>query len=133
MSKSKNFAIGAVIAAAAGYVAGILTAPKSGRETRQDIKDGAEQTITEVEKKLKSAHTELHKLLESSRVQLDSVKGKAKTELDSANSFAEQAKEIVRVAISSIHEGESSDKDLQKALSEAEKSIAHLKKFIIKK
>ncbi len=37
MSKAK-FALGAVVGAAAGLVAGILTAPKSGKETRADIK-----------------------------------------------------------------------------------------------
>jgi gas vesicle protein len=37
MSKGK-FALGAIIGAGAGLVAGILTAPKSGKETRADIK-----------------------------------------------------------------------------------------------
>ena len=37
MSKGK-FALGALFGAAAGFVAGILTAPKSGKETREDIK-----------------------------------------------------------------------------------------------
>ncbi len=43
MSKGK-FALGAVVAAAAGFVAGILTAPKSGKETRDEIKDKAVKT-----------------------------------------------------------------------------------------
>lgn len=40
MAKGK-FALGAIIGAAAGIVAGLLTAPKSGKETRADIKDKA--------------------------------------------------------------------------------------------
>ncbi|HSW77649.1 MAG TPA: YtxH domain-containing protein [Candidatus Chromulinivoraceae bacterium] len=40
MTKGK-FALGAIIGAAAGIVAGLLTAPKSGKETRADIKDKA--------------------------------------------------------------------------------------------
>jgi gas vesicle protein len=35
--KTSKFAIGALIGAAAGVVAGIMTAPKSGKETRDDI------------------------------------------------------------------------------------------------
>jgi len=35
--------IGALIGAAAGIIAGFLTAPKSGRETRADIKAKAEE------------------------------------------------------------------------------------------
>lgn len=40
MSKGK-FAIGALIGVAAGFITGILTAPKSGKETRQDIKEAS--------------------------------------------------------------------------------------------
>jgi gas vesicle protein len=40
MSKAK-FALGAIFGAAAGFVAGILTAPKSGKETRAEIKEKA--------------------------------------------------------------------------------------------
>jgi gas vesicle protein len=34
----KKMALSALIAGAAGYVGGILTAPKSGRETRKQLK-----------------------------------------------------------------------------------------------
>ena len=37
-SGAGKFALGALIGAAVGTVAGILTAPKSGKETRDDIK-----------------------------------------------------------------------------------------------
>lgn len=133
MSKTgKNFALGAVFAAVAGYIAGILTAPKSGKETREDIKNVAEQTIGEVEDKLKAAHSELNILLDKAKAKTGDLKGQAQKELNGATTLAEKAKEKVRMAISSVHEGESSDKDLQKALTEAEKSIEHLKKFISK-
>ena len=52
----KKFAIGTVIAAAAGYVAGLLTAPKSGKETREDIKNTAVKTYKVAEKELKELH-----------------------------------------------------------------------------
>ena len=41
MAKTSKFAVGAILGAAAGLVAGILTAPKSGKETRQDLKNKA--------------------------------------------------------------------------------------------
>lgn len=41
MAVSKRFALGAVVGLAAGVIAGVLTAPKSGRETRADIKQRA--------------------------------------------------------------------------------------------
>lgn len=50
MSKGK-FALGALIGAAIGAAAGILTAPKSGKETRADIKAKATEAKKDVEKK----------------------------------------------------------------------------------
>lgn len=50
MSKGK-FALGAIFGAAIGAVAGILTAPKSGKETRAEIKSKAEKMKTEAMKK----------------------------------------------------------------------------------
>ena len=41
MAISKRFALGAVVGVAAGVIAGMLTAPKSGRETRADIRKKA--------------------------------------------------------------------------------------------
>src|SRR4051812_23595938 len=59
----KRFAISTLVAGAAGYLAGILTAPKSGQSTRKDIKDAADNTISEGERQLKKLHTELNDLL----------------------------------------------------------------------
>lgn len=43
-----KLAVGAIIGAATGVVAGILTAPKSGKETREDIKDKATEAKDKV-------------------------------------------------------------------------------------
>jgi len=55
MAISKKFALGAIVGVAAGVIAGMLTAPKAGRETRSDIrrkaadmKAGASDTIDHV-------------------------------------------------------------------------------------
>jgi gas vesicle protein len=47
--KTKRFAIGALIVGAVGYVAGILTAPKSGKETRADISQMRDKTNEAIE------------------------------------------------------------------------------------
>ena len=54
MSKGK-FALGAIIGAAAGLVAGVLTAPKAGKETRADIKAKAGELKADANKKLDDA------------------------------------------------------------------------------
>jgi gas vesicle protein len=41
--KTNRLALGAVVGAVAGIVAGVLTAPKSGEETRDDLKRRARE------------------------------------------------------------------------------------------
>lgn len=127
-----RFALGAVVAAAAGYVAGVLTAPKSGKETRQDIKDAANKRITEIEKQLKQKHTELNNLMKTVAEKAGALKGGAKKEADGVLGKATSAKDRVREALSGIRDGESSDKDLQKAIDEAEKAVEHLRTYLKK-
>jgi gas vesicle protein len=130
--RTKKFAIGAVVAAAAGYVAGILTAPKSGKETRQDIKDTAVRTYSAAEKELKSLHTELSKLMDEARKKAGELKGAAKENLDKAAATAKVAKEKARELLSAVHEGDADDKDLDNAVKEAKKAVAHLQSYLKK-
>jgi gas vesicle protein len=130
--RAKKFAIGAVIAAAAGYVAGILTAPKSGKETREDIKNTAVRTYSAAEKQLKSLHTELSKLLEDASAKAGELSGTAQESLEKATKVAKAAKEKARELLSAIHEGDADDKDLQSAIAEANKAVTHLKSYLLK-
>lgn len=129
----KSLAIGTMIAGAAGYVAGILTAPKSGRATRNDLKDAADKTVSETEKHLKTLHTELNELLDESKIRSSDLKGKTKTELDELTVMATDAKQKAREILSALHEGETDNKELKKAMDEAHKAAKHLKAFLKKK
>jgi gas vesicle protein len=128
----KRLAIGTLIAGAAGYIAGILTAPKSGRETRQDIKQATDQTIAEAEKQLKKLHTELNELLSEAKKRGKTAQGKAKTELDDLTEKASTAKQKAREILSAIHEGDTENKELQRAMSDASKAIKHLRNYLKK-
>lgn len=128
----KRLAIGTLIAGAAGYVAGLLTAPKSGRETRDDIKHAADNTISETEKQLKKLHTELSGLIDEAKTRGESMRGRAKDELDDLTDMAYDAKQKARELLSAIHEGETSNRDLQKAMKEASKAVKHLRSFLKK-
>ena len=130
--RTKKFAIGAVVAAAAGYIAGILTAPKSGKETRQDIKETAVRTYTAAEKELKSLHTELSKLMDEAGKKAGDLKGSAQKNLDKAVAGAKVAKEKARELLSAVHEGDAEDKDLDNAVKEAKKAVEHLRNYLKK-
>lgn len=133
MGKTKKIAASALVASAAGYLAGILTAPKSGKETRKDIKNTAVKAKKEAEAKLKKLHSELDELIADGKKKAAKLTSGAKKELDSAIDSAKAAKEKVRYLLSAIHEGDAEDRDLQKAIKEANKSAKHLKSFLSKR
>jgi gas vesicle protein len=127
---SGKWAIGALTAAAAGYVAGVLTAPKSGKETRKDLQAAAGRALAESEKILKQLHNDLDKLLDDAADRTKPVGVKAKRELDKALKQAAKVKDKARAILSAVHEGEATNKDLDKAVKEARAALAHLKKFL---
>jgi gas vesicle protein len=128
----KKLAIGTILAAAAGYIAGILTAPKSGKETRADIKQAAEHGLSEAEKQLKKLHTELNSVIAEAKAKASALKGKTQEELDKAVSAAMVVKEKARELLSAVHEGDADDKDLKKAIAEANKALEHLNNLLQK-
>ncbi|MGF7228825.1 MAG: YtxH domain-containing protein [Candidatus Saccharibacteria bacterium] len=129
---AKKFALGTLIAAAAGYIAGILTAPKSGRETREDIKETAVKGKAEVEKQLKRLHTEMTSMIGQAKDQAASLKGKAREDIDGAIKSTQGVKEKARELLSALHEGDADDKDLNKAIADANKAIEHLRTYLKK-
>ena len=85
MSKGK-FALGALIGAAAGMIAGILTAPKSGKETRADIKAKAEELKSDADKKLKDVKKSGEKIVRDGKHMAEDYMGRARRAVDSAKS-----------------------------------------------
>lgn len=128
----RNIAIGALFIGLAGYVAGILTAPKSGKETRKDIQKKAARAKSEAEKKLKSLYSELNDLISTGKQRTQAMKSSAKSELTDALNKAQIAREKAREILSAVHEGDADDKDLQKAITEVKSAIEHLKKYVTK-
>ena len=127
---SGKWAIGALIAGVAGYLTGILTAPKSGKETRKDIHDSAVKAKTEAEKRLKELHKELSDLVDKGKKHASKFSAKAQTEYSAAVEKAQSAKQRASELLSAVHEGEADDKELQKAIEEAKKASEHLKAFL---
>ncbi len=97
MSKGK-FALGALLGAAVGVVAGILTAPKSGKETRADIKAKAEETKKKADKVIAEAKVKGEKALNEVRHKTDSAVKDAKSTM---NDYADRVK---RAAVSAKEE-----------------------------
>jgi len=126
----KKVALGAAISAAVGYVAGILTAPKSGKETRKDIKDKAVETYAMAEKELKKLHTELTDVIDEVNDRIASFR--SSKEVMGALDKGREAKQKAREVLSTLHDGDTDDKDLKGAIADATKSIEHLRNFLSK-
>lgn len=127
---SKKWAMRALFAAGIGYVVGLLTAPKSGKETRQDIQSAASKAKKDAEKKLKAAHKELGDLLDKGKDRATKLTKQAKDEYQNLSNRATNAKQRASELLSAIHEGEADDIELQKAIDEAKKASDHLRKFL---
>jgi gas vesicle protein len=136
MAKSRNvvrnIAIGAALSALAGYIAGILTAPKSGKETRKDIKDKTAASYVATEKELKKLHTELADVISEVSNRIESFKGRTGKDAGEALDMGREVKQKAREVLSALHDGEADDKDLKKAIQDATKAIEHLRDFLKK-
>lgn len=127
---ARGFVIGAIIAGAAGYLAGLLTAPKSGKATRKDIEKAAGKAKTRAEAKLKTAYSQLDSLLKKAEQRLKTAKGEAKKSLTQALKQAERAKQKARQVLSAFHEGEVGEDNLKAAALDAKKAASHLEKYM---
>ncbi len=126
----KKLAIGALVGAAAGFVAGILTAPKSGKETRQDIKNTANKAKREAEKQLKALQGELGELIKKGKKLAQEQGAKAKKGFDEALVVAQDKQQKVKEMISALKSGETDQKELDKAIQEAKKAKSHLLEYL---
>lgn len=120
-NKKKSFAIGAVIGAVAGVVTGILFAPKSGKETRQDIKNTAIKTAQKV-------HDETVELVEKAKKLTGKTSNKAKEYTSEAKKTALHLKDVM-VA---FKKGNASDSDLNDAVKKAKEAQKSLMAFFKK-
>ncbi|MBC7869034.1 YtxH domain-containing protein [Candidatus Saccharibacteria bacterium] len=97
MSKGK-FAVGTLFGAAIGLLAGVLTAPKSGKETRADLKAKAEVMKGDASKKVEKVQMKANKVA-------DDMKDKAAVASQDARARSEDLKERAERAIDGARKG----------------------------
>ncbi len=120
------------LAALSGYLAGVLTAPKSGRETRDDLKNAGRRGLSDAEKQLKNVLTALGEVMDEVKVRGATVGDRAGKELEQLTEKAKQARGKAREVLSAIHEGDAQDKDLKEAVSQANQALSHLRAYLKK-
>jgi len=128
----KKVAMAVGLAAAVGYVAGLLTAPKSGKETRADIKNAAQTGMDQAERQLKNITSELADLVEEAKRRGADMGEKARQQLDELVAQARAGREKAREVVSAVHSGDAKDEDLRLAVNQANSALKHLRDYLKK-
>jgi gas vesicle protein len=126
----RKIAIGAIVAGIAGYISGILTAPKSGKETREDIADKAWETKDSVEMQLHDLNDELQSLIKEAKVKTVALSAKAREEFNESVVKAKDAQNKASTVLKAAKAGEASDPDLNKAVKQARQAVKNLGKYL---
>lgn len=122
MKTKGKVALGTAAGLLAGIAAGVLFAPKSGKETRADIKKAADKVA-------KMVHDEADELLAKAKKAQANLSAKAKDELSKIVDRVKSARTRVKSVAGEVAD-KKNDKDLQAALKEAQDAFDHLKKFL---
>jgi gas vesicle protein len=128
----KKIAIGASIAAAAGYIAGVLTAPKSGKQTRRDMKRAAQKGVQSAEAEAKKLQHEAEDLMKEAKSKGADLSDKARKELNELVDKAKIAKDKATTLVVAVKNGEADDKELQRALDQARNALKNVRKYLQK-
>jgi gas vesicle protein len=126
----RKIAVGSAIAGLAGYLAGVLTAPKSGQQTRQDIIRKAEDLKEDTEGQLTDLNDELKDLIKSTKVKTVALSSSARAEFNEAVIRAKDAQNKAAQVLKAAKAGEASDPDLNKAVKQARQAIKNLGKYL---
>jgi gas vesicle protein len=126
----RKIAIGSVIAGAVGYLAGVLTAPKSGKQTRTEIATKAGDIKVDAEAQLHDANNELKDLIKNAKVKTVALSSTARAEFNEALVKAKDAQNKATHVLKAAKAGEANDPDLNKAIKQAKLAAKNLKKFL---
>lgn len=126
----RKIAIGSAVAGLAGYLAGILTAPKSGKQTRKDIGSKADEIKNDAEGQLADLSDELNQLIKSTKVKSIALSSTARAEFNEAVVRAKDAQNKTAQVLKAAKAGEATDPDLNKAVKQARQAVKNLGKYL---
>ncbi len=126
----KKLAVGAVVGGLAGYVAGILTAPKSGNQTRKDLANKAGDLKNEAAEHLQNGVDELSEAIKIAKTKSISLSAKAREEFDETVIKARDAQNKASEVLKAFRAGQSSDPELAKAVKQVKLAQKNLSKYL---
>lgn len=126
----RKLAVGGLVAGLAGYLAGVLTAPKSGKQTRGDITDKAEGVVKSAETELVSLQTELKDAVTRTKSEATALSGKAREEFNEALLRAKDAQTKATSVLKAVKAGQANDPELNKAVKQAKLALKNLGRYL---
>ena len=126
----RKIAIGAAIAGLFGYLTGILTAPKSGKQTLADIAKKAGDIITKAEIELAELQVELKDIIKAVKNKSVALSAKARAEFNEAVIIAKDAHNKAASVLKAVKAGQAEDPELNKALKQARAASKNLAKYL---
>jgi len=126
----RKVALGAALAAVGGYLAGVLTAPKSGKETRRDLADKAGELKNDTGAQLQAAQEELAATIKKAQTKTVALSAQAREEFNETMIRAKDASNKAKMVIKAMKAGEAEDPELNKAVKQAKLAQKNLSKFL---
>ena len=120
------------LVAAGGYLAGLLTAPKSGRETRNDLGNATQVGLSKAQQQLFEVVAELSEVIDNAKSRVADLSDKAQAEFEEATAKAKLARDKAREVLTAVHEGGAKDNDLNLAVVQANRALNHLREYLKK-
>lgn len=125
----RKIALGSAIAGVVGYAAGILTAPKTGKQTREDIVHKVDDVKEDALAELQDLEEELKDIIKTTKVKTIALNSSARAEFNEAVVRAKDAQNKATQVIKAAKAGEANDPDLNKAVKQAKQALKNLGKF----
>jgi len=126
----RKVAAGALFAGISGYLAGLLTAPKSGEETRAQLADKADDLKSDAAIQLEKAHVELGETLKAAQIKTTTLSAQARDEFNEAVIRARDAQNKTKLVLKAIKDGQAEDPELNKAAKQIKQAQKNLSRFL---
>lgn len=109
--KKRGFIKGTFLGILAGAAAGILLAPKSGKETQSDIKRKVKATVGDIQSRLEMMSDEVGGRVSTLKEAAKDLRGEAKEESQELVKRAEVLKQDLRIAATNLSKNGAKTKD----------------------
>ena len=126
----KKLAVGTIFGGIVGYVAGLLTAPQSGAETREDIVDQTANLKDDTSLELSIAYDKLSDVIKRAQKKAVTLSAQAREEFNESLIRAKDAQTKAKVVLKAVKSGGSDNPELNRAVKQAKQATKNLGKFM---